>query len=176
MPTDPTVPSNPSRRLRQAWRRHLGGPGTLGVLLLLAAAALAIWQPRDRPAEAQRQDTTPAQNGPVASASRQARDLETLRAQATLQGLDWRSGTAGRPAGEPPVAPPSAPAQVAASGDWQVEIRLAGERQALRHGIAVLVGSLPHARVDRIDLQREGPGDRWEARVQVTLRYRRPAS
>lgn len=165
-PARPPLPA----RLRLAWRRRFGWPGTLAVALLLLAAALAPWSRGPQPGHTDPAAAAGEQDLPPASASRQARDLETLRARSALQGLHWLSAAAHRPStetGQPHGTAPPSPL------DWQVELQLAGERDALRQGISALVASLPHARIDQVDLQRVDGGDLWQARVQITLRYRR---
>lgn len=166
IPARPTLPA----RLRLAWRQRFGWPGTLAVALLLLAAALAPWPRGTLSGDADPARAAGEPDLPPASASRQARDLETLRAQAALQGLQWLSATAHGPSTE---ASPPLEATPSGTLDWQVELQLAGERDALRQGIAALLASLPHARIDQVDLRREDGGERWQARVQITLRYRR---
>lgn len=170
MPAEIPAPATLPARLRQAWRRRLGWPGTFGLILLLLAAALALWPGADAPGELPPTGATGMQDLPAAGASQQARDLETLRAQATLQGLHWLAGTARRPTAE---AEGPADGRVPATLEWQVELQLAGEREALRSGITALLASLPHARIDQVDLRREEGSGRWQAQVQITLRYRR---
>jgi hypothetical protein len=177
-----------TNRVRWWWRRRMGWPGAVAVLLLLASAALS-WVVRPTIASSQR-DMLRAhvarldaaarlrEAGPVAGerdprdavrdalpmASRRAESIATLlallaKAKATADRAEY-------------VAEAENPGLVRV----RVTLPIEGSYGSARELIASILNTLPHAALDSVELERPADaGDHLTGQLRLSLFFRREA-